>query len=117
MLIEARWRKEKELMRRVFGRFRPFAEAPIFGFQGHLRGPRSGRLYEVVLESNEELYPQYDPSIYINPRIGANWRVSRYRRSEPELCVIKDWNPALSTFASALRAAIKYLNEQDGIYA
>jgi hypothetical protein len=117
MLIEARWRKEKELMRTIFPHFRPFVEVPMFGFQGHLRGSRTGRFYEVVLESHEDLYPQLDPSMYLNPRIGTHWRVSRYGRSEPELCVIKDWNPALSTFASALRAAIKYLDEHDGIYA
>ncbi len=89
----------------------------MFGFQGYLRGPRTGRLYQVVLESSEYIYPQCEPSIYINPQIGSKWRVSRFGRSEPELCVIKDWSPALGTFASTLRAAIKYLNEFDGVYA
>ena len=111
MLTEIRWQREVELMQENFPAFSWFAEAPWFGFQGRLKGPRSGRLYEVVLEGREDLYPETYPSTYIDPSIGGNWRANRNGRSQSELCVVKTWLPSRSTFANTLLDVIKYLEE------
>jgi len=109
MLNVQRWRKEKELMAGAFPQFRPFADPPWFGFQGHLLGRL--RRYEVVLESREDAYPETPPSVYMNPQVGSHWRISAYGRPTPELCVIKDWIASHSTFANTLLAVVKYLEE------
>jgi hypothetical protein len=100
--------------------FEWFAEPPRFGFQGYLKGERTRRLYEVVLETYENEYPSVAPVVFMNPRVGSYWYngngihgVDRYYQ-DPILCVIKAWNPALSSFANTLLAVIKYLHEWDG---
>jgi len=111
MLTEARWLKEQELMRSVFPQFMPFMRRSSFGFEGHLKGSRSGQRYRVVLEADQRSYPQCPPNIHMEPRIGHHWLGDR----RANLCVIKTWYAARSTFANTLLAAVKYLEEHDGV--
>lgn len=109
MLIRRRWEREKELMRYHFPNFMPFADPPWFGFQGTLY--KNGREFKVVIESREDRYPEWPPSVYMEPRIGPRWRTSLYQRPDPELCVNRDWSPALSSFNSTTFLALGYLHE------
>ncbi len=110
MLTEPRWEKEQQLMQSVFPEFAAFTRDSRFGFQGYLKGQRSGRLYRVVLEADRSTYPQYPPDVHMDPKLGHHW----YGAGEQRLCVVRDWHAAKSTFANTLLAAIKYLHEHDG---
>lgn len=112
MLTEIRWQKEQELMHSVFPQFKPFAEGHRFGFEGHLKGPRSGQCYRVVLTADETTYPQWPPEVCLDPKIGNHWVNQRGRRA---LCMLREWLPARSTFANTLLAVVRYLDEQDGV--
>ena len=109
MLTEVRWQREQELMQSVFPGFKPFARGAHFGFEGYLRGARSGRCYQLVLEADHQAYPQSPPSVRMNPRIGIHWIGDRDRR----LCMEREWRPARSTFANTMLAVIRYLDEHD----
>ena len=109
MLTQKRWGKELQLMRDVFPQFGPFAAPPKFGFQGRLRGKRTGRLYEVVLEADERVYPQEPVAIYMNPRIGHHWI------ADGRMCVEgQQWIPARDNFGSWLLRTIEYLEINHG---
>jgi ubiquitin-protein ligase len=110
MLTETRWQKEQELMRSAFPDFLPFVENNRFGFEGYLRGSRSGNIYHVVLEGDEKAYPQCPPSVFMNPRLGLYWIGADDRR---RLCMQKEWRPARSTFANTLLGVIRFLDEFD----
>lgn len=110
MLTEARWRKEQELMHSTFPEFDPFTRSDTFGFEGYLKGARSEKFYRVVLEANQRTYPQYPPSVFMNPRIGMYWIGADDRR---RLCMEKEWRPARSTFANTLLAVIRFLDQFD----
>jgi hypothetical protein len=110
MLTETRWRKEQELMRSVFPEFAPFHGVKAFGFEGYLRGHRSGNRYHIILQSDETAYPQCPPSVFMNPRIGMYWIGAEDRR---QLCMQKEWRPARSTFANTLLGVIRYVDEFD----
>jgi ubiquitin-protein ligase len=134
MLTELRWQKEVELMSGVFPQFKPYARcsvdgrecqvdpasacelsekgtSPFFGFQGRLKGVKSGRVYRVVLEAEPQKYPQCPPNVYLDPMVGHCWIGVSSRRS---LCVTRAWRPAQSTFANTLLVVVKYLEEHDG---
>lgn len=111
MLTEVRWQKEQELMRSVFPQFKAFLNHPDFGFEGYLKGPKSGRLYRVVLQADSASYPQSPPNVGMSPRVGEHWIDHRGRRA---LCMTRNWQPARSTFANTLLALVKYLGEHDG---
>jgi ubiquitin-protein ligase len=110
MLTEARWQEEQELMRSTFPEFAPFKQNSRFGFEGYLRGSKSGKVYRVVLEGEEKSYPQCPPSVFMNPRIGMYWLGADDRR---RLCMQKEWRPARSTFANTLLGVIRFLDEFD----
>lgn len=112
MLTETRWQKERELMQSVFPQFRPFNKSSICGFEGFLKGPRSGRTYRIVLEADEASYPQCPPNVRMDPKIGDHWVEHRGHRV---LCAIREWQPARSTFANTLLAVVRFLDEHDGI--
>lgn len=109
MLSKRRWRNEKELVASFFPGFRPFQNPPRFGFQGHFRGRKTGRLFEVVLESDEVRYPHFPPAIYLNPRVGPDG----YWMPDGQLSVTMEWRPSQSTFALVLITVIRYLDETD----
>jgi ubiquitin-protein ligase len=110
MLTELRWQKEQELMRSVFPEFRPFARGTSFGFEGYLKGARSGQVYGVTLAADQTTYPQAPPTVGMQPRIGIHWFGEGERR---RLCMDREWRPARSTFANTLLALIRYIDEQD----
>ncbi|HUB34186.1 MAG TPA: hypothetical protein VMA31_14190 [Bryobacteraceae bacterium] len=110
MLTETRWQKEQELIREIFPEFRPFTSGSRFGFEGYLRGPRSGTVYRVTMEGEQSAYPQWPPRVDIEPRIGIHWIGDGDRR---RLCMEREWRPARSTFANTLLAVLRYLNEED----
>jgi hypothetical protein len=108
MLTKQRLVMEDRKMAQNFPNFRLFSEEPDwFGFQGHLKV--KGRIYEVVVESRERDYPSKKPSVYIEPRIGSHWHTGP--RPYPEVCVVRDWNPALNTFANMVLMAGKFIYE------
>lgn len=112
MLTDLRWQKEQELMNSVFPQFKPFAEPLVFGFEGHLVGRKSGRLYRVVIEGDKRTYPQCPPIVRMNPRIAEHWVEQRGGRA---LCMLRDWQPATSTFANTVLAVVRFLDEHDAV--
>jgi hypothetical protein len=98
-------------MHRVFPQFKPFAQNGIVGFRGYLEGPRTRRIYEVLVQARNHQYPEVEPAIYMD------------RRAEPEhwindgrLCYLREervWSPGRGTFANTLTIAIKYLAKFD----
>jgi len=110
MLTEARWQKEQELMQGVFPAFKPFSRGTRFGFEGYLKGPRSGRIYGVSLEGDQAAYPQSPPRVCMCPRVGLHWIGDGESR---RLCMQREWRPARSTFANTVLALIRYLDEHD----
>jgi ubiquitin-protein ligase len=111
MLTEMRWQKEQELMQSVFPQFKPFTKHTVFGFEGHLKGRRSGQVYRVVLEAEQAKYPQWPPNVRVDPQVGPYWISDRGRR---RLCMTRNWQAARSTFANTLLAVVRYIDEQDG---
>jgi hypothetical protein len=53
--------------RRAFSLFRAFAEAPFFGFRGIVA--RSGSEYRVTVAAEMDMYPKYQPWVYVTPTI------------------------------------------------
>src|SRR5207245_360528 len=96
--------------------FRPFAKPDTeAGFYGRLRGPRTGRIYEIVTRTPLNDYPQKEPGVYINPHPEHHHWIGDGR-----LCYRRDehhWNPATDTFAEVFAAlgcampSIKWLGE------
>lgn len=113
MLTDVRWQKEQELMRSVFPQFKPFTRRGDFGFEGHLRGPRTGQVYSVLLEADHRTYPQLPPNVCMRPRIGNHWIDRNGRRA---LCVLRQWQPARSTFANTVLAVLRFLDDHDGLF-
>jgi len=118
-LTEERWLKEKEMMAANFAEFQSFVEPPWFGFQGFLRGPRTGRLYQVVIEGHGQKYPQQKPAVYLSPQIGRHWVTPEFygwsgRPKQPQLCLDSlDWKPARSSFANMLVRVVGYVGRFD----
>jgi hypothetical protein len=50
-----------------FSLFRPFAEAPFFGFRGIVA--RSGSEYHVTVAAEMDMYPKYQPWAYVTPTL------------------------------------------------
>lgn len=111
MLTEMRWQKEQELMQSVFPQFKPFTRHSVFGFEGRLKGKKSGQVYQVVLEAEQAKYPQWPPSVRVDPQVGPYWISDRGRR---RLCMTRNWQAARSTFANTVLAVVRYIDEQDG---
>jgi len=118
MLDPQRWLVEREIMRRRFPWLSPFETASgCVGFFGFLRGPRSGGLYEVLLKVPARLYPETEPPIYLEPRIGSNWRTDAVNQDpRGRLCYDRPgqspWSAARSTFANCIMVALDYLTVQ-----
>ena len=104
-------------MKQRFPSFKPFETANgNVGFFGHLRGPRSGSLYQIVLKVPARAYPATEPAIYIYPRLGSNWRADTVNQDpQGKLCYDRKghvWDPAQSTFANCVLVACDYLEAQ-----
>jgi len=94
-------------MKNAFPEFRAFARPPQFGWEGHLRGKKSGQLYGVVLVSTESTYPADRPRVFMTPRFGHHWY------SDGSMCIASRWDPALHTFAGTLLRVIEYMENND----
>jgi hypothetical protein len=94
-----RWQEECRLVEERFSLFRSFAEAPFFGFRGIVA--RSGSEYRVSVAAEMDMYPKYQPWVFVTPTIlGA--------RENGKLCVDVSWNPD-SRFADVLGAVIAHV--------
>lgn len=120
MLSQARWTVEIDVMQKYFPSFTPFmSESGWIGFFGYLEGPRSGRLYQVVVKARADEYPQTEPATYMDPRPESHhWVAQNSYESHKggKLCYKREkgvWMPARSTFANCLLIAIKYVAEFD----
>ena len=118
MLDERRWAIEREIMRRRFPWIQPFEmENGCVGFFGVLRGPKTGQRYEILIKIPANLYPETEPPIYLEPRIGGNWRADNVNRNpNGKLCYDRPgsevWHPARGTFANCVLVAADYLRSQ-----
>lgn len=113
MLTRPRWEAEVRLMQNVLPSFEPFAEPGKWaGFRGCFQGPRTRRLYAVLIRASVATYPNEEPAVYMNPRPEHHHWIHDGR-----LCYQREghvWNPAEDTFAQALMIAARYVNEFDG---
>jgi hypothetical protein len=78
-----RWEEECRLVEERFSLFRPFAEPPFFGFRGIVA--RSGSEYHVTVAAEMDMYPRFQPWVFVTPlipesgvkmrnfRVGAGW--------------------------------------------
>ncbi len=103
--FKKRYIKEWELMRNTFPEFKSYARPPMFGWEGHIESPWTGRRYFVRLESSESTYPREKPHVHITPRFGPNWL------SNGALCIDEVWRPAFNSFASLLLRIFKYMEK------
>jgi hypothetical protein len=120
MLDQARWNVEIEFMQKYFPSFTPFmTKSGWVGFFGCLKGPRSGRLYQVVMKARADEYPQTEPATYMEPRPESHHWISENSYESQKggkLCYQREkgvWMPARRTFANCLLIAIKYVAEFD----
>jgi hypothetical protein len=99
-----RWQEECRLVEERFSLFRPFAEAPFFGFRGIVA--RFGCEYRVTVAAEMDMYPKYAPWVFVTPTIlGA--------REDGKLCVDVGWSPD-STFADVIGAVVIYIEGVSG---
>ena len=125
MLSEKRWEIEMEIVRTNFPWFDPFMTASEYvGFLGSLRGPRSQRLFQVLIKIPARLYPAVEPPVYIDPKLTAQWwrpddvngkaegRLC-YHRREGGSWVDTHWQPAKHTFCNCIGFAVQYIQEFD----
>lgn len=125
MLTEARLVKEIEVVDVHFPWFTPIlTPSGYVGFIGHLRGPRSGVLFEVVTKILAQSYPEVEPPLYIEPKLTIEWwRLDDvnhhpggrlcYHRQEDGSWRETPWQPAKNTFANVLGFAVQYIAEFD----
>jgi hypothetical protein len=100
-----RYAMEWQLMRNNFPEFRAFTRPPQFGWEGYLRGKRSGQLYGVLLTATERTYPAHRPQVFITPRFGGNWLANG------SLCIESPWDAALHSFANTVIRVIEYMEK------
>lgn len=125
MISQVRWKKEIEIMREGYPWIKPFETTNRhIGFFGHLRGPRSKRLFQVLIKVPARLYPEHEPPVYIEPKLTRRWWRPDDVNGKPEgrLCYHRmenghrievRWDPAHNTFANVLGFAVQYLQEFD----
>jgi ubiquitin-protein ligase len=104
-MTEKRWLDEKNLMAENFPSWEYFfdPDTGVFGFQGYLFSSFTGRIHEVVLESNENTYPAYQPKIYVFPPM------RHHVHADGTACIPKKWDPRFNSFASVLMSVTKYM--------
>lgn len=86
-------------MEERFSLFRPFAEAPFFGFCGIVA--RSGCEYRVTIAAEMDMYPKYMPWVYIAPAIAG-------ATADGKLCLDVGWSSD-STFVDVLGVVVLYI--------
>ena len=112
MLKRERWEVECHLMANNFPEFRPYSVNGTVGFRGKLEGRRTGRIYDVAIETSIATYPEFPPAVYITPRPEPHhWEPDG--RGGAKLCLRRTWVPTKNTFANTLLVAAKYIAEFD----
>ena len=99
-------------MKQEFPSFKPFImpSTGMFGWQGYLQGKKRRA---IVLEANENDYPNSPPAIYIHPSdIGGGHYIPG--NGFNQICKQKAWNPARNNFANTLLDAIKFIKDFNG---
>lgn len=112
MITESRWGVECELMANVFPEFTPYSRRGVIGFRGKLQGPRTGQLYEVVIQATIVTYPEEQPAVYIDPHPEPHHWLQDGKGGQ-KLCVQRTWKPAKSTFANTLLVTVRYIRDFD----
>ena len=107
-LTPERWREECRLVEERFSLFQAFAEAPFFGFRGIVS--RAGCEYHVSVAAEMDMYPKYQPWVFVDPHITA-------ANERGKLCVDVAWSPETSRFADVIRAVIAHVETVHGASA
>jgi hypothetical protein len=77
-------------------------------------GPRTGREYTITVKTPARSYPEMEPAVYIQPRIGTHWQFNEvYLDPNGRLNFERPWVPIRSSFANCVLVAIQYLEEFD----
>ena len=116
MMHETRWQVEREIMKQHFPGFATVNQSGSLGFYGSVRGPSTGRWYLIVAKIPAARYPQTEPAVYIEPRVGAGWEADTVNldpRGKLSICRDTPWNPCRNTFASCVLCAVQYVKEYD----
>jgi hypothetical protein len=95
-----RWQEECRLVEERFSLFRPFAEVPFFGFRGLVA--RSGSEYRVSVAAEMDMYPKYQPWVFVTPTIlGA--------REDGKICIDVTWSTQTSRFVDEIGRVALYI--------
>jgi len=98
-----RWQEECRLVEERFSLFRAFAEAPFLGFRGIVA--RSGSEYRVTVAAEMDMYPKYQPWVFLRPTIlGA--------REDGKLSIDVSWQREISRFADVTAAVVAYVSSR-----
>src|SRR5207249_8450224 len=112
---EARWTAEVAIMNRYFPQFVALKTQSGVWFCGRVRGRRTGREYTILVKVPAQRYPEMEPAVYIQPRVGlGHWQIDEVNH-EPNrrLSLSRSWVPARSSFANCVLVAIQFLEEFD----
>ena len=111
MMQIARWTAEVAIMHKCFPTFVAFRTVNgSVGFIGQVRGPRTGREYTITVKVPAQSYPEKEPAVYIQPRIGlGHWQFDPNGRLNFE----RPWVPARYSFANCVLIAIQFLEKFD----
>ena len=118
MMHETRWTAEVAIMHHHFPTFTAFkTKSGGVGFFGPVRGRRTGREYIVLVKVPAQRYPETEPAIYIQPRIGfGHWefdKVNHDPNGRLSIARVTPWAPTRNTFANCVLVAIQFLEEFD----
>ena len=86
-------------MEERFSLFRSFAERPFFGFRGIVA--RAGSEYHVSVAAEMDMYPQYEPWVFVTPPVAG-------ARQDGKLRVDVLWRSD-STFAAVIEAVVRHV--------
>ncbi len=115
MASHARWEAEVMLMANTFPTFRAFSEPGRYiGFHGHLRGPRTRRIYEVLIRASAYRYPGEEPPVFMHPHPeNEHWIRDDHGGRLCYWHTERKWSPGRDTFLKTLLVAVDYLKEFD----
>ena len=116
MMQESRWTAEVAIMNKYFPQFAAFkTNNGSVGFNGLIRGPRTGREYTLIVKVPAQIYPEREPAVYIQPRVGlGHWQIDGVNHDpNGRLSFSMPWVPQRSSFANCVLCAIQFLEEFD----
>jgi hypothetical protein len=116
MMQIARWTAEVSIMHQRFPTFIAFRTVNgSVGFLGTVCGRRTGREYTITVKAPAQSYPEKEPAVYIQPRIGLeHWQFDEVNHeSGGRLSFERPWVPTSNTFAHCVLVAIQFLEKYD----